>query len=415
MDYFNNSLFAGMILSALIMRVKEMPVSIFNFLLDLISTRVTYTVGPGAIEQFRMLTEADWFHVFGNNYSRITRTHLVDGRPEGRVHLLPKFGYALIRVDGVFALNANSGHTKRPGNQNPQDFQTYIRYFCNAEKAAKIQHLISRNAALCGALNGNRNYITISGPNRSGMGEFTPRQPHTQFYQDDVYDNLKKHITTSNPRLTVLKEAGMSPGIMHVLYGAPGVGKSTLIRSLAIDIGASLVYVDLNAFFAEKPESAKRADVNNASLLEVIAHEIERLVNQYVFIVIDDLDRQLEKFSEGVNVLPSLLKLMDGVGLRPGTHLLVTVNSVDKIPRVAFRPGRVASMLEVKQLDVTRQLDMVREFIPDAVDAVVQSQCLRPIGVALVESAVVAEAISPGSFAEAYLDGLNRMNETLLN
>lgn len=119
----------------------------------------------------------------------------------------------------------------------------------------------------------------------------------------------------------------------YLFYGDPGTGKSTMIQSLAKELGWDIFVVDLSNF------------LNNADKL----NRLFKAIPQNCFLVFEDVDRVLGD-PEKVKLLnlSTLLNALDGPYTRNGSIIFMTANDISKVDSAIFRDGRIDVKLEIQ-------------------------------------------------------------------
>ncbi len=127
-----------------------------------------------------------------------------------------------------------------------------------------------------------------------------------------------------------------------VLFGPPGTGKSTFIRSLILseNYTAMLAY---NQKVVQSPALLTEFYDSNAKIL---AYE--------------DIDNHLGSREDGNILMSSLLNASDGVVGHPGKKIVLSTNltTIDKIDPALLRVGRCFDILEFKPLTVAQSLNV---------------------------------------------------------
>ncbi|KAK7024774.1 mitochondrial chaperone BCS1 [Favolaschia claudopus] len=142
-----------------------------------------------------------------------------------------------------------------------------------------------------------------------------------------------------------------------LLYGAPGSGKTSIIRSIAAELGLDINYLSLN-----------QSGLDDASLSELVANLPEKCIAliediDAAFITSinrdspsrhspsadddDEQDQQRERPAGNLS-LSGLLNALDGVAAQEGRLLYATTNKYDALDSALIRPGRLDVHVEFK-------------------------------------------------------------------
>lgn len=146
-----------------------------------------------------------------------------------------------------------------------------------------------------------------------------------------------------------------------LFYGPPGTGKTSLIKALAKHTNRNLYVWNF-----------RRDGVPS----------LNRTGSIYVF---EDMAFESE---EDLKALPELLNALDGINTKPGNMFIITTNSISKLPKNLFRPGRVDLTLKLDYCDI----EMARAAIKKlwGVDVKIEG---------------IAENVSVSRIQQLYLEG----------
>jgi chaperone BCS1 len=160
----------------------------------------------------------------------------------------------------------------------------------------------------------------------------------------------------------------------YLLYGAPGTGKTSLIHSLAGELGLTIYVISLS-----------HPDLNDTNLREIMSELPERCIA-----LMEDIDAALtqsinrEKNSDtdggehagmmkaNMHTPPSkvtlsgLLNVLDGIGAQEGRLLFATTNKYSSLDPALCRPGRMDIHVEFKLASKFQAQDLFKVFyMPD--------------------------------------------------
>lgn len=212
-------------------------------------------------------------------------------------------------------------------------------------------------------------------------GDWNPfGQPKRRRFLDSVITagRLKESLLRDVREFLDSEEWYMERGIPYrrgyLLHGAPGTGKSSLIRAIAGEIGYDICVLSL-------------------SCQDLTDDELNRLMNstpEKSLILLEDVDAAFqtrEAVTEGETGIEGggplshvafggtgvskvtfrgLLNALDGVASTEGRIIFVTTNHIDKLDPALTRPGRVDLRVHVDYPTTGQILRMFERFYPKA-------------------------------------------------
>lgn len=160
-------------------------------------------------------------------------------------------------------------------------------------------------------------------------------------YNDDLPDEeIRKHIQSN------------TSGII-LLHGAPGTGKTSYIRHLALTVPRRFVFLDKSMFGA----------MTDASFIELLSKK------KNATFVLEDCEDVLKDRTEYNEAMSTILNLSDGI-LGDGFNIkfLCTFNCpLDKIDSALTRKGRLKLKYEFRPLDKDKANALLKELGSDKV------------------------------------------------
>ncbi len=211
--------------------------------------------------------------------------------------------------------------------------------------------------------------------------------------KDVIINEIKFFI--NNPQW--YKENGIPYHLGIMLYGTPGCGKTSFIKSLISETKYSAIYIDLNKVKSatdfenifntteingsvfdlnkriyiledidcisdividrnlkkdEKDEKESKDGESNKKELSVSEKIVYKLMTQ---------SEKEDKINDALN-LSTILNVIDGIIETPGRIIIMTTNCIDKLDKALIRPGRIDIKIEFKKASKDIILDMVSSF-----------------------------------------------------
>jgi len=168
-----------------------------------------------------------------------------------------------------------------------------------------------------------------------------------------AFGEFSQDLTTANYTAPALKGyehiqkclSSKSPcGRLVLLQGAPGTGKSYMIRSLVSSINATFIIVGSNMI----------ADLSGPAILPLLLDTVEK--GKPIAFILEDADVALADrgSKSGMTHLSGLLNLGDGLlGEMLDVRIIATTNaSKMELDSAITRPGRMCQHIEFESLDV---------------------------------------------------------------
>jgi len=160
----------------------------------------------------------------------------------------------------------------------------------------------------------------------------------------------------------------------YLLYGAPGTGKTSLIHSLATELGLTIYVISLS-----------HPDLNDTNLREIMSELPERciaLMEDIDAALTQSMNRESNTDTDGGEpggmmksnmqtppskvTLSGLLNVLDGIGAQEGRLLFATTNKYSSLDPALCRPGRMDIHVEFKLASKFQARDLFKIFyMPD--------------------------------------------------
>lgn len=161
-----------------------------------------------------------------------------------------------------------------------------------------------------------------------------------------VWAAVDRHVLGVFDNAEQLAETGLSTNRGVLLHGAPGVGKSAVVRTLAAELAGKVTIVLCDS--------------------TVVMHGIGALYEQIgrlspALVVIDDFDRIAPQSGEAMR---ELLVALDGVtSTHEGVVTLATANHVNQLDPAMVRSSRFDAMIEVPKPDRAARRGILAHYL----------------------------------------------------
>lgn len=246
----------------------------------------------------------------------------------------------------------------KPTNRNSSDF-LYVYFF--GKEAYKFYkefiYIIGNidsdrmilNFSVSGCLNThNKPDICINTKN------IDIRKSSSLFFDDDIISKIHYHIDQWIRNEDKYLSRGLNYKTGILLYGEPGTGKSSLIKSICGDYHYDMVEIDLSTF--------NNLDTN--VLASVISNTDGRQV-----VVLEDIDCLiLDRENKDINkdektIINKLLQFLDSNSSPNNVIIIATTNHIELLDEAILRNGRFDLKLEVKSIEKKETaLRMIESF-----------------------------------------------------
>lgn len=174
----------------------------------------------------------------------------------------------------------------------------------------------------------------------------------------------------------------------YLLHGAPGTGKTSLVRALASELGLDLCIVNLT--------SSRLGDDGLATLMASAPPQ--------AILLMEDIDaifvgREKADAAPGLS-FSGLLNAIDGVYAQEGRILVMTTNHKERLDPALIRPGRIDRHFEIGLAGEAEAVAMARAFYPDDPEmapAVAKALAGRRITPAALQACLLAVESRPSA------------------
>jgi len=165
------------------------------------------------------------------------------------------------------------------------------------------------------------------------------KDPITNFLKKETYNDYNKH--------------GIPYKLNIMLHGSPGVGKTSLIHTIASECSANLCVLNINAELKEE------------SMIEAISQVNED--DKKSILVLEDIDcifadRKTNDSLKNNITMNGILNCLDGFNNPEGLIVIMTTNFPDKLDEAFLRSGRIDLDIELTYLDKFQTHNMFISF-----------------------------------------------------
>ncbi|KAI8583676.1 hypothetical protein K450DRAFT_222254 [Umbelopsis ramanniana AG] len=138
----------------------------------------------------------------------------------------------------------------------------------------------------------------------------------------------------------------------YLLYGQPGSGKSSMIHSLAGELGLNIYVITLS----------------NKSLTDDTLGELVSDTPSRCLLLIEDVDSAFVQRTQGAAsssvTFSGLLNAIDGVAAQEGRILCMTTNHIERLDPALIRPGRIDVRILFENATQAQAAELFRKFYP---------------------------------------------------
>ena len=166
-----------------------------------------------------------------------------------------------------------------------------------------------------------------------------------------LLDDIKKFISPESEEL--YERLGVPYKRNYLLHGPPGTGKTSIIRSIASELGYNLATLHFDG---------NLSDMRFMRAIQTIPENCILLLED-----IDHIFQERKKNDEHKNAISfsGLLQCLDGFGSQYKLITMITTNFIDILDKALIRRGRIDKMIEFKYANREQVHHMYQRFIPD--------------------------------------------------
>jgi len=189
-----------------------------------------------------------------------------------------------------------------------------------------------------------------------GFNTYIPKRDiNTVFLKNGQIDKIKNKLLNFIDKNTYNDyiNHGIPYKLNILLHGTPGVGKTTLIHTMASLCSANICIININSELKENDLIDAFRTINDEDGL--------------CFIVIEDIDcifedRKANDTLRNNITLQGLLNCMDGFNNQEGLIIIMTTNYPDKLDSALKRSGRIDMSIELTNIDKFQASNMYTSF-----------------------------------------------------
>lgn len=206
-----------------------------------------------------------------------------------------------------------------------------------------------------------------------------------------VWKELDLFLSTTTSRRDLLQTLGLGTSRGLLLTGAPGVGKTSIIRALSKELNGDMTII------------LASSDVVTDFIRELY-DDLELLGPTVVVLEDIDLITGRRRGGEVSAPLTEFLNTLDGVRSRQDVLTVATTNDPLALDPAAIRPGRIDTVLEIPKPDRAARADMLRLYLDrlDESGAAADPSGEKPRVVGGVDVDAVAGAVDDVSGADLH-------------
>lgn len=169
-----------------------------------------------------------------------------------------------------------------------------------------------------------------------------------------LLDDVKNFISSKTESL--YERLGVPYKRNFLLHGPPGTGKTSMIRSIASEIGynVSTIHFDPSLTDIKFMRAVQTIPENSILLLEDIDHIFQ--------------ERKKNDEHKNAITFSGLLQVLDGFGSQYKLITMITTNFIEVLDKALIRRGRIDKMVEFKYANRDQIHHMYQRFLPEKME-----------------------------------------------
>ena len=202
------------------------------------------------------------------------------------------------------------------------------------------------------------------------LGDAPRRPPESVFLTDQARELVADVVRfMTDPAVKDRhRKFGVPYKLNVLLHGPPGTGKTSLIDSVAGQLGSDVFLVQFNA-------KLRDADLAVA-MRRVVNHPNPVIVMEDVDCMFSD-HRKRHDTAKNALTLSGFLNALDGMSRPEGSVVFLTTNDAECLDPAVTRSRRIDRTLHMAHATPAQTHSMVRSFFPDIDEAAVQEFCVN--------------------------------------
>ena len=173
---------------------------------------------------------------------------------------------------------------------------------------------------------------------------------------------LNQFLTWPRLHSQTFRRLGLRPARGVLLYGAPGCGKTSIVRAIAGEYGYTLLTLDVSTVYSQYVGEGERVVREAFALARRNAPSILFIDELDAMVGSRDVGGAQSDLSVESRVLSTLLNEMDGIASASSDSplLMAATNRLDALDAALTRPGRFDALLHVPLPDEQARADILR-------------------------------------------------------
>ena len=169
-----------------------------------------------------------------------------------------------------------------------------------------------------------------------------------------LLEDVKNFISSKSESL--YERLGVPYKRNFLLHGPPGTGKTSMIRSIASEIGynVSTIHFDPSLTDIKFMRAVQTIPENSILLLEDIDHIFQ--------------ERKKNDEHKNAITFSGLLQVLDGFGSQYKLITMITTNFIEVLDKALIRRGRIDKMVEFKYANRDQIHHMYQRFLPEKME-----------------------------------------------